>query len=146
MVPMIDVSSGVPGVNAPDPQSFEEFWAFYLSQHLHPMTQRVHAMATATATAVGLGALARRKWRLFAASPLFAYRPAFVSHWIWEKNNPVVLAKGKPIWAAMADIRMVLKVFTGRISGDADAIRSGLGMRAGETTLADHQRALRPAA
>src|SRR5206468_38785 len=78
--------NGVPGVSAPDPRSYQEFWAFYLSQHLHPMTRRVHAGATATALLTGLSALAGRKWRLFAASPLFAYLPAFASHWIWEKN------------------------------------------------------------
>src|SRR6266511_3820898 len=43
---VIDVAGGVPGVNAPDPGSYREFWAYYLSQHLHPMTRRVHAAAT----------------------------------------------------------------------------------------------------
>jgi len=144
--PMIDLTDGVPGVNAPDPQNYREFWAFYLSQHLHPMTERAHAAATATAIGVGLTSLFRRKWRLFSASPLFAYVPAFASHWIWEKNNPVVLSKGKPIWAAMADLEMVFKVFTGRIGADAALVREGLGMQPFELTIADHERALRTAA
>src|SRR2546430_12950691 len=66
---MIHVDGGVPGVNAPDPTSYREFWAFYLSQHLHPMTRRVHAAATAAAIVTGLTALARGKWRALAASP-----------------------------------------------------------------------------
>src|SRR5207245_6018952 len=143
---MIDVRDGVPGVNAPDPTTYREFWSFYLSQHLHPTTERVHAAATVTAIATGLTALFRRKWRILAASPLLAYGPAFASHWIWEKNNPVVLSKGKPVWAAMADLEMVFKVLTGRIAQAAAVIRDGLGMRPGEVTLADHESALRLAA
>src|SRR5437870_9626585 len=139
---MIDLTHGVPGVNAPDPQNYQEFWAFYLSQHLHPMTQRVHAAATATAIGVGVTSLVRRKWRLFLASPLFAYGPAFASHYIWEGNSPVVISKGKPIWAAMADLQMVFKVLTGKIGEEAAAIRAGLGFRPTETTIADHERSL----
>ena len=142
---MIDVVEGVPGVNAPNPASYREFWAFYLSQHLHPMTRRVHAAGTVTAILTGVTALARRKWRLFAASPLLAYGPAFASHYIWEGNSPVVLRKGKPIWAAMADLQMVAKVLTGRIGREATAVRAVLGFRPEAVTIADDRR-LRPAA
>jgi hypothetical protein len=141
---MIDVSNGVPGLNGQKPRSFREFWPYYLSQHLHPMTQRVHAAGTLTAFAVGISSMLRGKWKLFAAAPLFAYVPAFASHFIWEKNRPVVLG-GNFFWAARADIEMVTKVVTGRIGDDADAVREGLGMSPDETTLADHRR-LQPVA
>ena len=95
---MIDVARGVPGVNAPDPGSYREFWAYYLSQHLHPMTRRVHALATTSAILTGVTALLRRRWKVLAASPLLAYGPAFSSHWIWEGNNPVVLGKGRRLF------------------------------------------------
>ena len=137
---MIDLTSGVPGVDGPDPQSYGEFWAFYLSQHLHPMTRRMHAFATTSAILTGVAALASRKWKLFAASPLLAYGPAFSSHWIWEKNSPVVLRKGKPIWAARADLEMVFKVLTGRIGQDVAAIRAAAGLREHQVTLADRER------
>src|SRR5438270_11344273 len=143
---MIDVERGVPGVNAPNPTSYREFWAFYLSQHLHPMTRRVHAAATATAIATGLTAIFRRKWKVLAASPLLAYGPAFASHWIWEKNSPVVLKKGKPIWAAMADLEMVFKVFTRSIDKDVVDIRAGVGLAEDQVTLADRERLLPAAA
>jgi hypothetical protein len=137
---VIDVGRGVPGVNAPDPGSYREFWAYYLSQHLHPMTRRVHAMATTAAILTGATALVRRKWKLLAASPLLAYGPAFSSHWIWEGNSPVVLNKGKPIWAAMADLEMVFKVFTRAIGEDVADVRAGLGLEPGQITLADRDR------
>ncbi|MFN2543183.1 MAG: Mpo1-like protein [Actinomycetota bacterium] len=141
---MIQTGSGVPGLNGTMPRSYREFWPYYLSQHLHPMTQRVHAAGTATAIVVGVTSLLRGRWKLFAASPLFAYVPAFASHLIWEGNRPVVLG-GNPLWAAMADLEMVTKVFTGRIGQDTAAIRDEIGMGPAETTLADHERIRRAA-
>ena len=60
---MIDVSKGVPGVNAPKPTSYREFWPYYLSQHLHPMTEKVHAGATTGALLTGLVGFVRRSPR-----------------------------------------------------------------------------------
>jgi hypothetical protein len=51
-----------------------------------------------------------------------------------------VLKKGKPIWAAMADLEMVFKVFTRSIDPDVDAIREATGLREGQVTLADRER------
>jgi hypothetical protein len=137
---VIHVENGVPGINAPDPASYREFWAYYLSQHLHPMTRKVHAAATAAAILTGVTAILRRRWKVVAASPLVAYGPAFASHWIWEKNNPVVLNKGKPGWAAMADLEMVYKVFTGVIGQDVVDVRAWLGLEPHQVTLADRDR------
>src|SRR5919201_5375573 len=128
---MIDVREGVPGLNGEKPRSYKEFWPYYLSQHLHPMTQRVHASGTLTAFAVGVSSFLRGKWKLFAAAPLFAYVPAFASHFIWEKNRPVVLG-GNFLWAARADLEMVFKVLTGRIHRDVQAIRNALGFQPAE--------------
>lgn len=122
---MIDVSNGVPGLNAPDPTSYEEFWPYYLSQHLHPITERVHAGATTAALLTGLAGFIRRSPRTVALSPLVAYGPAFASHFIWEKNRPVTL-QGNPFWAARADFELLFKVFAGKIDDDVAAVRAGL--------------------
>jgi hypothetical protein len=141
---MIEFRDGVPGMNGKTPETYEEFWPFYLSQHLHPTTQKVHAAGTVTAIAMGMTALFRGRWKRFAASPLFAYVPAFASHFIWEKNRPVVLG-GSFFWAARADLELVFKVLTGRIGRDAAAVREALGFRPDERTLSEHGR-LMPAA
>ena len=142
---VIQLEKGVPGVDGPDPSSYREFWAFYLSQHLHPMTRRVHAAATVTAVITGVTGILSRKWKVVAASPLLAYGPAFASHWIWEKNSPVVLNKGKPVWAAMADLEMVFKVLAGAIDEDVADVRAAAGPHPHQVTLADRER-LRAAA
>ena len=141
---VIEFRDGVPGLNGTTPETYEEFWPFYLSQHLHPTTQKVHAAGTLTAIGVGVTALLRGRWKAFLASPLFAYGPAFASHFIWEKNRPVVLG-GSFWWAARADLELVSKVITGRIGRDAAAVREALGFRPEERTIADHER-LRPVA
>jgi hypothetical protein len=46
----------------------------------------------------------------------------------------------------MADLEMMFKVLTGRIGREAATIREGLGFMPTETTIADHERALREAA
>jgi hypothetical protein len=140
MGPM-DLRDGVPGLNGSDPESYEEFWPYYLSQHLHPVTRWVHSVATTVAVATGLTALARRRFKLLALSPALAYGPAFASHFIWEGNRPVTLT-GKVLWAARADFEMLFKVFSGRIEDEAAAIREAAGLQPGEVTLADQRQRL----
>ncbi|MGI8848486.1 MAG: Mpo1-like protein [Candidatus Dormibacteria bacterium] len=136
---MIDLSEGVPGVNADEPKNFEDFWAFYLSQHLDPRTRLVHAVGTAAAFAVGITSILQRKPRRFLASPLLAYGPAFASHFILEKNRPATLG-GHVLWSIGGDLRMLRKVATRTIDADVQTIRDALGMREDQVTLADWDR------
>ena len=55
---MIDLAGGVPGVNAPRPASYEAFWPYYVSQHLHPATRAIHVGATTAALAWGATGIA----------------------------------------------------------------------------------------
>ena len=137
---MIDLTDGVPGVNGPEPASFEEFWPFYLSQHMHPATRAVHVAGTLTAWAFGIRAIARRKPLHFAIAPLFAYGPAFASHFIFEKNRPATLG-GHVLWSVRGDHRMLKKTLTGRVNDDVEAIRDALGMEPGQVTIADWEDA-----
>lgn len=136
---MIDLSDGVPGVTAPEPRNFEEFWAFYLSQHMHPTTRLVHAVGTAAAFATGITGLIRRRPATVAAAPLLAYGPAFASHFIWEKNRPATLG-GHVLWSVGGDLRMLARVVSGRVGQDVEAIRQSLGMLPGQVTLGDWER------
>ena len=137
---MIELVDGVPGVNGPEPASFEEFWPFYLSQHMHPVTRAVHVAGTLSAWAFGVSAIARRKPRQFALAPLLAYVPAFASHFIFEKNRPATLG-GHVLWSARADHRMLKKVLTGTVNRDVEAIRDALGMEPDQVTISDWEEA-----
>ena len=41
---MIDLTDGVPGITAPPPRTYEQFWPLYLSNHLHPLTRVAHVV------------------------------------------------------------------------------------------------------
>src|SRR5437763_1375442 len=98
---MIDVTNGVPGVNAPDPTTYEEFWPYYVSQHLHPTTRQVHVFATTLAVGTAAVAVLLRRPKAVLAAPLVGYAPAWFSHFVVEKNKPASF--GHPGWSAMAD-------------------------------------------
>lgn len=136
---MIDLEDGVPGVNAPEPKNFEEFWPFYLSQHLHPTTRAVHAAATCAAITLGVAGVLSRRPRTLMTAPLVVYGPAFASHFIWEKNRPATIS-GYPKWSVGGDMRMLWRTLNGTIYRDVQAIREALGMSDEELTLADRNR------
>ncbi len=135
---MIDVSAGVPGVNAPEPATFEEFWPLYVSQHLHPMTQRTHVigMSLGLVSLAVAAATLNPFWAL--GLPAFAYGFAVPSHFIWEGNTPALLGGRKAFfWSIRSDLRQWFRFVTGRLAHDTAAVRVGLNLPAGSLTMAD---------
>ena len=134
----MDVTNGVPGVNAPDPQTYEEFWPYYVSQHLHPATRVIHVGATSAALAVGAAGIVSLNPLLMAAAPVIGYGPAWASHFLIEKNKPASF--GHPVWSFRADLRQVRKFFTGRLEADVQQVRKALRLRPEQRTLAEAGR------
>jgi hypothetical protein len=139
----MDVTNGVPGVNAPDPENYEEFWPYYVSQHLHPATRVIHVGATSAALACGAAGVVLFNPLLAAASPVIGYGPAWVSHFAIEKNKPASF--GHPLWSLRANFRQVRKFFTGRLEADVQRVRKALRLRPEQRTLADAGPRLRAA-
>ena len=139
----MDVTNGVPGVNAPDPGSYEEFWPYYVSQHLHPATRAIHVGATSAAMACGATGILTFNPLLVAAAPVIGYGPAWISHFAIEKNKPASF--GHPFWSFRADLRQVRKFFTGRLEADVQQVRKALRLRPGQRTLAEAGPRLRAA-
>ena len=134
----MDVTNGVPGVNAPDPETYEEFWPYYVSQHLHPATRAIHVGATSAAVVVGGAGIVSLNPLLAAAAPVIGYGPAWASHFIIEKNKPASF--GHPMWSFRADFRQLHKFFTGRLEDDVQRVRKALHLRSDQRTLADAPR------
>jgi hypothetical protein len=134
----MDVTNGVPGVNAPDPETYEEFWPYYVSQHLHPATRGIHVGATSAALVCGAAGFTFFSPLLVAAAPVVGYGPAWASHFLIEKNKPASF--GHPLWSFRADLRQVRKFFAGRLEADVQQVREALHMRPGQRTLADAAR------
>jgi len=120
----MDLQQGVPGVNAPAPRTFEEFWPYYVSQHLHPATRAAHVVGTSIALLFGLVALVTWTPVLFIATPVLGYGFAISSHYIWEKNRPALF--GNFFWAFRADFRQLWRDYAGLLDGDVQEVRAAL--------------------
>lgn len=132
---VIDLTDGVPGVNAPEPTTYEEFWPYYVSQHLHPMTRAMHVLGTTLAILAVVAAIVFRAPLLLIAVPLLGYGFAFASHFIWEKNKPATF--GHPLWSFRADLRQLWKAYGGALAADVRAVRGAAGVPPEARTLAE---------
>ena len=94
-------------------ETFDEFFRYYVSQHSKPATRWVHFVSTHAGAALGLAGIARRRPLLLLAAPVATYGPAFLSHYLIEKNSPVTLS-GKVLWAMRGDLRMITTMWRGR--------------------------------
>lgn len=105
---------------------FGEFWPTYLIAHRKPGTRSAHYLATALGAGGGLAAAfgLGNGW-VFPLCLLGAYLIAFSSHWIIERNQPVVVNSPRSmLFGAWADLRMCGLALRGRV--DAEYERLGL--------------------
>jgi hypothetical protein len=94
-------------------ENFAEFYAYYLTQHRHRTSRRLHVIGTGCVIAVALYAvLARNPWALLLA-PVVGYAFAWTGHYGFEKNRPATF--GHPLWSLVSDFVMVGQVLRGRI-------------------------------
>lgn len=134
----LPVRDGVPGVNAPPPSTFDEFYAFYLSQHLHPATARSHVAGMTLGLSSVAAAVALRKPLLALGLPLFGYAGAIPSHYVWEKNKPAsFLGLREFAWSIGCDLRQTIGFYTGRRKQDLADVRAALDLTPSQVTLAD---------
>jgi hypothetical protein len=129
---MLALPEGVPGVNAAAPRTFDEFYAFYLSQHLHPMTRLSHVAGMTLGWIAVLAAILLREPWLLIGLPLFGYAGAIPSHYIWEKNKPAsFLGVREFIWSIGGDLRQFVGYYTGRLTADVKAVRDAVDITRG---------------
>jgi hypothetical protein len=114
-------------------ESFEEFFRFYVSQHSKPATRWVHFVATHAGATLGLLGIVRRKPLLLLAAPVATYGPAFLSHYLIEKNSPVTLS-GNVLWAMRGDLRMISTMWRGRDAELSRMAQEELAAASGDET------------
>lgn len=97
-----------------DPQTFEEFWPFYVGEHKNPVNRALHyagttmVIGTVATAAVTLNPL----WLL--ATPVVGYAPAWIGHFVFEKNMPATFKH--PIWSLAADFKMYGLALRGKMA------------------------------
>ena len=113
-------------------RSFDEFWPHYLREHASPLNRALHVTGATVALALAGAALARRRPGLLLLAPLAGYAPAWLGHFLVERNRPASFHH--PLWSVRADLKMLSMCATGRLAGEvarcAAAAREDVGPEA----------------
>ncbi|TCZ84942.1 DUF962 domain-containing protein [Lysobacter sp. N42] len=91
--------------------SFREFYPYYLAEHGHRTSRRLHFVGSCGVLA--FIALVQRDARWLLAAPVCGYGFAWVGHFVFEKNRPATFRH--PVYSLMGDWVMFKDILTGRI-------------------------------
>lgn len=93
--------------------SFREFYPFYLGEHAHPVSRRLHFIGSCgVLVLLAVAAWQRNGWWLLAAL-VCGYGFAWVGHFFFEKNRPATFRH--PLYSLLGDWVMFKDILTGRI-------------------------------
>ncbi len=93
--------------------SFREFYPFYLGEHTHRTSRRLHVSGTLLALALAATALLTGRLALLWAVPVAGYAFAWAGHYFFERNRPATFTH--PLYSLRGDLTMLYEVLTGRI-------------------------------
>jgi len=94
--------------------SFEEFWPYYVAQHLHPVNRWLHFAGTSLA--LGCIAASPAAPPLLLAAPVVGYGLAWIGHYGFEKNKPATF--GNPLYSLVGDFKMWSLMLRGRMDAE----------------------------
>lgn len=99
-----------------NPQNYNEFWDFYVSEHSQPMTRLLHFVGTSLGIALLIFFAARGQWYFFPAFFVVGYAFAWFAHFVIEKNKPASFRF--PFWSFISDFKMMWYMVTGRMGAE----------------------------
>lgn len=101
-------------------QSFEEFWPFYVGEHLDPRSRALHYVGTTLAigTIATAALTVNPTWLLL--TPIVGYTPAWVGHFIIEGNRPATFKY--PLWSLRGDLKMLSYALAGRMADEVERL------------------------
>ena len=103
------------------PQSFEEFWPYYVSQHRNKTCRRLHFVGTT----IAMGCVAASPWvpAALIGAPLAGYGFAWIGHFAFEKNKPASwLGPRELVWSLRGDLKMWTKMLTGTMDAEIERL------------------------
>ena len=103
------------------PQSFEEFWPYYVSQHRNKTCRRLHFVGTT----IAMGCVAASPWvpAALIGAPIAGYGFAWIGHFAFEKNKPASwLGPKELVWSLRGDLKMWSKMLTGSMDAEIERL------------------------
>ncbi len=102
------------------PTSVAAFWPYYVGEHAHPLTRRLHCLGTGLAIGLLIGSLFVSAWLLILV-PIVGYGFAWASHLLIEKNRPATFRY--PLWSLLGDLKMFRLMLLGRMDGEIQRLK-----------------------
>lgn len=100
--------------------SFEEFWPFYVGEHKLPLNRALHYAGTTMAVGTVGAAVVTLNPLWLLATPVVGYGPAWVGHFILEKNRPATFKH--PLWSLRGDFRMLKYALQGKMAKEVERL------------------------
>lgn len=94
-------------------RSFSQFYPFYLDEHRHRTSRRLHFIGTSLVLGTAVYAVLTRRWTLLWLLPLFGYSFAWAGHLFFERNKPATFKH--PFYSLAADFVMFKDILLRRI-------------------------------
>src|SRR5512134_524894 len=120
-------TAGSTSVEVVEPQSFEEFWPYYVSQHRNPTCRRLHFAGTTLA--MGCIAISPAVPAALLAAPVFGYGLAWIGHFAFENNRPASWGGARAAyWSLRGDLRMWRYMATGMMAAEVERLSDVFGV------------------
>lgn len=119
--------SETPTTELGEPQTFEEFWPYYVSQHRDPTSRRLHFLGTTLA--LGCVAASPAFPPALLAAPVAGYGLAWLGHFAFEKNRPASWASARHFaWSLRGDLRMWRYMIAGAMDAEVERVEDLYGL------------------
>ena len=104
--------------------SNQDFWFFYVSEHMKKSTRIWHATGTVCVLLLLLILISTQNWWYLLLLPVIGYGPAWVSHFFIEKNKPATFRF--PVRSLLSDFRMFWYTVTGQMDREVERAKHWL--------------------
>ena len=94
-------------------RTFQEFYPFYLSEHINRTCRRLHFIGSSIALTLLVTAVVTQQWWLLLVAFVQGYAFAWVGHYVFEHNTPATFKY--PFLSFVGDWRMWWDMLRGRI-------------------------------
>jgi hypothetical protein len=94
-------------------RTFEDFYPFYLSEHSHRTSRRLHFVGTSLAVVLLVGAVVTRWWWLVPTALGQGYAFAWAGHFFFERNKPATFRY--PWLSLRGDCQLWWEILTGNV-------------------------------
>ena len=92
--------------------TYAEFYRFYLSEHQHPTSRKLHFVGTLLLFVILFYSLIIGRYSCLWVIPVVGYGFAWVGHFFFEKNKPATFRY--PLWSLASDFKLFFEILTGK--------------------------------